>query len=101
MDKSVMFYLLVPTQTQDTMGDWETTLTKRPVYGSVSSVTANEFFAGGQNGYSPEIKVTMFGPDYEGEENLELDGVQYSIYRVYRGRTDTAELYCERRRGDG
>lgn len=100
MDRSAAFYLLKETRTQDSIGQWTTAIEKRQVFGQVSSVTASEFFAGGQNGFKPELRITMFGPDYEGEENLELDGQIYSIYRTYKARTDTLELYLEKRRGD-
>lgn len=100
MDRSIVFNLLTATSTQDELLQWTETLTKRQVYGQKTSVTANEFFSAGQNGHSPEFRLTMFGPDYQGEELLELDGVIYSIYRTYQGRNDTLELYAERRRGD-
>lgn len=100
MDRSVDFYLLKPTRTQDSIGQWVETVERRQVLGQVSSVTASEFFAGGQNGLQPEIRVTMFAYDYQDEQNLELDGKIYSIYRTYYARNDTLELYCERRRGD-
>ena len=100
MDRSIAFYLIAETMAQDTIGQWIKTETKRQVFGQVSSVTASEFFAGGQNGFQPELRITMFGPDYQGEENLELNGERYSIYRHYQSRTDTLELYVEKRRGD-
>lgn len=100
MDRSVVFYLLTPTHSQDNIGQWVETVEKRHVFGQVTSVTASEFFAGGQNGFQPELRITMFAPDYQEEENLELDGRVYSIYRRYYGRNDTLELYLERRRGD-
>lgn len=100
MDRSAAFYLLKETQTQDAIGQWIKTTEKRQVFGQVTSVTASEFFAGGQNGFQPELRITMFAYDYEGEENLELDGQIFSIYRHYRGRNDTLELYVEKRRGD-
>ena len=100
MDRSVAFFLLKETQTQDAIGQWIATTEKRQVFGQVTSVTASEFFAGGQNGFQPEYRIVMFGPDYEGEENLELDGEIFSIYRHYRGRNDRLELYVEKRRGD-
>lgn len=100
MDRSVVFYLLTPTHSQDSIGQWVETVEKRQVFGQVSSVTASEFFAGGQNGFKPDLRVTMFGPDYQDEENLELEGKIYSIYRTYRGKNDTLELYLEKRRGD-
>ena len=80
---------------------WVENVTRRPVYGQIGSVSASEFFAGGQNGFKPEWRVTMFGPDYEGEDDAEIDGEVYSIYRVFRARNDRVELYMERRTGDG
>lgn len=102
MDKSIDFYLVSATQTQDAIGQFVPgTPVKRTVYGQVTSVSAEEFFAAGQNGISPEYRIVMFGPDYNGERDLELNGIPYSVYRTYTGRTDTVELYVERRRGDG
>lgn len=100
MDKSVVFTLISVERVQDTIGQWTETDVRHTVYGQITSVSMDEYFAGGQNGFKPEYRITMFGPDYEGETRCEVDGVEYSIYRVYRGRTDTVELYLERRAGD-
>lgn len=100
MDKSVVFTLISVERAQDTIGQWTETDVRHTVYGQITSVSMDEYFAGGQNGFKPEYRITMFGPDYEGETRCEVDGVEYSIYRVYRGRTDTVELYLERRAGD-
>lgn len=100
MDRSTDFFLLAAERTQDAIGQWKSTIVKRPVFGQIQSVSGAEFFAAGQNGISPEYRITMFGPDYDGEQDLELDGVVYSVYRTYRGKNDTIELYVERRRGD-
>lgn len=100
MDKSIVFQLLTVTRAPDSIGQYVDTVTKRTVYGQITSVSMDEFFAGGQNGLKPEYRITMFGPDYEGEERCEIDEVEYSIYRTYRGRADTVELYVERRAGD-
>lgn len=101
MDRSIEFYLIKKDQHQDELMQWVETVTRRPVYGQIGSVSASEFFSGGQNGFKPEWRVTMFGPDYEGEDDAEIYGVVYSIYRVYRARNDRVELYMERRTGDG
>lgn len=100
MDRSIVFTLLTVERAQDTIGQWTETDVRHTVYGQITSVSMDEYFAGGQNGFKPEYRITMFGPDYEGETRCEVDGVEYSIYRVYRGRTDTVELYLERRAGD-
>ena len=36
---------------------------------------------------------------YEGEEIVEFEGTRYGVYRTYRGRDDTIELYLERKAG--
>lgn len=100
MDRSTPFYLLTPSRTQDAIGQWVTTFTQRQVFGEVGSVSASEFFAAGQNGIKPELRITMFSGDYNGEENVEVNGVQCSVYRTFFAKTDTVELYCERRAGD-
>lgn len=101
MDRSVSFYLLTPHRVQDDLLQWVDDPIRREVFGQISSVTSTEFFSAGQNGISPEFRMTMFAPDYEGEQDLEYNGQIYSIYRTYYGRNDTLELYVERRRGDG
>lgn len=100
MDRSIAFHLLTPNQTQDELLQWVDDPERRQVFGQISSVTATEFFSAGQNGITPEYRLTMFGPDYQGERDLEIDGEPFSVYRTYRGKNDTIELYVERRRGD-
>lgn len=100
MDRSIQFTLLPVTRTQDAIGQFIESATPRLVYGQITSVSADEFFAGGQNGFKPEYRVTMFAPDYQGERRCLIDNVEYSVYRTYYGRTDNVELYLERRVGD-
>lgn len=101
MDRSITFELLGSVWTQDEIGQYVETPTSRTVFGQLSSVTANEFFSAGQNGITPEFRILMFGPDYNGERDLSFGGEIYSVYRTYQGRNDTLELYVEKRRGDG
>lgn len=100
MDRSIQFHLLPTARSQDSIGQFVEATNPRTVYGNITSVSADEFFSGGQNGFKPEYRVTMFAYDYQGERRCLIDNVEYSIYRVYRGRTDTVELYLERRAGD-
>lgn len=99
MDRSIAFDLLTSTLTKDTIGGYIETQQHRTVYGQITSVSMDEFFSGGANGFRPEYRITMFGPDYQGERTCEVDGVEYNIYRTYAGRNDTLELYLERRTG--
>ena len=99
MDRSVAFYLVAKTVEQDDFGQFIEETTNRLCYGQIGSVSMTEFYSAGQNGFKPEYRITMFGPDYEGEDELILDGVAYFIYRTDRPRNDTVELYLERRAG--
>lgn len=99
MDRSTPIYLVKETYAEDNYGVLVPTTQKRLVYANVTSVSASEFFEGGRNGLNPELRIIMFGPDYEGEEVVEINNARYAVYRTYQARTDILELYLERRKG--
>ena len=99
MDRSAQITLIKEAKTQDVNGVWTITTTSRTVFCQVDSVTRSEFYEGGRNGLKPEYRFTMFFGDYEGERTVEFNGKYYGIYRTYLGRTDTIELYAERKGG--
>ena len=99
MDRSDVITLLSSTKTQNAYGVWEETLTSKNVFCQVDSVTRQEFFEGGRNGLNPEFRMTMFFADYNGERELIYKGLTYSVYRTFQKRTDTLELYVERKGG--
>lgn len=99
MDRSAEITLVAVTKQQDDYGVWQETQTTRTVFCQVDSVTRAEFFEGGRNGLNPELRFTLFFGDYEGERTVIYDGNAYGIYRTFHGRTDTIELYAERKGG--
>ena len=99
MDKSRVLTLIKTTYTVDSIGQQVPQETRRNVFCNISSVSASEFFDAGRAGLKPEYRATMFAPDYEREEIVELDGVQYGVYRTYLGSNETIELYLERKTG--
>ena len=99
MDRSDIVTLYAESVTYDSYGVPQKTTTKRDVFCQVNSVTRQEFFEGGRNGLNPEYRVRMFFADYDGEILVGYKGLMYSIYRVYKGRTDIIELYIERKGG--
>lgn len=99
MDRSTPIYLISESYTEDQYGVLQPTPQRRLVYANVSSVSADEWFQGGRNGLNPEYRIRMFGPDFEGEEIVEINGEQYAIYRLYWARADVLELYVEKRKG--
>lgn len=53
------------------------------VFAKVNSVSQSEFYAAGQAGIKPELKVTIWKHEYEGQVEFEYQGKGYSIYRTY------------------
>ena len=99
MDRSTPIYLVRVTREQNSIGEWVSTEQIRRVYANVSSVSASEYFNASQIGLNPEIRFTMFAPDYDGELIVELNGIRFSVYRIYRATTDKLELYAQREAG--
>lgn len=99
VDRSTEITLISVMKAQDERGVWRETPTERTVFAQVDSVTRSEFFEAGRNGLNPEYRFSLFFGDYEGERTVRYDGHTYGVYRTYRGRTDTIELYAERKGG--
>lgn len=99
MDRSDVCTLVSVTYTADEIGQRIPTETQNQVYCSVNSVSAQEFFAAGQNGLKAEIRINVFFADYAGQETVLYNGIRYGVYRTYRKKDDEVELYCERKAG--
>lgn len=99
MDRSSVMQLIAVTYAEDDIGQRVPAETARDVFCNVASVSANEWFEAGRAGMQAALKVTMFAPDYQGEQIAVVEGVRYGIYRTYRAKNETLELYLERRAG--
>ena len=99
MDRSDIIKLISVKRTQDEYGVWREELKYKQVFCSVQSITQTEFFEAGRNGLNPAFKFTIFFDDYENEPMVEYKGLTYSVYRTYLRKTDTLELYVERKGG--
>ena len=91
--------LIKETKTRDALGVPVITRESRQVFCQVYSVNSTEFFEGGRNGLNPAFMFKIFFGDYDGEEIVEYKCQTYAIYRTYQARTDTLELYAERKGG--
>lgn len=100
MDRSNVIYLVSETWTADQYGVMRAKQEERKVFCQVDSVTLSEWSEGGRIGLNPEYRMRMFSPEYQGERLLKYNGILYTIYRTYRGRNDTIDLYVERRHGN-
>ena len=97
-----MITLIRPgSQQQDDKGVWrETGEQTREIFARMDSVSRTEFFRGGQRGFKPEYRFTVFIDEYQGEDLCAYNGERYAIYRTYHvPGTDDLELYVKREVG--
>ena len=95
----VVAYLIGYTITLDDYKQEVKTETRTMVFGKKESISRYEFFSAGRAGLQPSFKVTVAIIDYNGELEIELDGVRYGVYRTYNVDEDYIELYCEKKGG--
>lgn len=99
MDRSNVLTLIASVKRQNENGEFITEETPRDVFCNVRSVNRSEWHDAGQMGMNPQWVVTMFAPDYNGEEICVLHGARYSVYRTYFGKNDMLDLYLEMKAG--
>ena len=89
------------TRVQGSDGVWrDGTPTQREIFARMDSVDRREFYAGGEAGFRPEMRFTVFQAEYQGEDRLLWNGAAYAIYRTYQvPGTDDLELYVKREVG--
>lgn len=89
------------TRTQDANGVWrDGTPTTKDIFARMNDVSRAEFYAGGEAGFRPELRFTVFQSEYAGEARLIWNGDAYAIYRTYHvPGTDDLELYAQREVG--
>lgn len=99
MDLSNELILVSNEYVKDSKGVDRPTPVQKVVFCDVASVSASEYFAGASAGLKPELRFTMMRFDYDGQNECIFEGDYYSIYRTYRGRNDTLELYAQKKVG--
>lgn len=99
MDRSEVIKLISVSYTTDALGQRIPTESATTRYCQLSSVSQAEWFEAGRNGLKAEYRAVMDANEYGGEEIAEINGVRYGVYRTYRTRSDTIELYLERKAG--
>lgn len=86
--------------TQDDLGEWIETRKETEVFALVESVTMNEFYQAGMQGFKPEFKMSVWLNEYDDQEILEYKEKTYRVYRSYRRSDGRIELYVTERKGD-
>lgn len=102
MDRAATCKLIRKTYSVDAIKQRVPVETAREVFCTVGSASQSEFYSAGAAGFKPEYKLILFAPDYEGETEVELDEVRYTVYRTFHGKRDDMELYLRKPvRADG
>lgn len=74
--------------------------TRTEIFGEERSVTRSEWYEAGREGMRPSILFVTSQLNYDGQQEAELRGIRYRIYRTYRVRdTNLVELYLEEKAG--
>ena len=96
MNRLVDVTLISQTETYDSIGVPMITEKETTIKGNFQSVSAQEFFRGGEMGIKPEFTVKVWEREYNGETLLEYEGKRYIIYRTYLVADGRTELYCQK-----
>lgn len=99
MERDHVAYLISERHEPDALGQQVPVETRREVFCTIGSVQQSEWFAAGQNGLRPQLRLKVFADDYADETLVEVDGVRYAIYRTYLGENSKMELYLKKAGG--
>lgn len=96
----ILVYLIKQQYHVDTIGQQvKDTPIRRKIYTNRRSIGSNEFFKVGQMGLKPSFSIKILKQEYDDEENVEIDGIEYSVYRTY-AYDDVIELCLTEKLGD-
>lgn len=84
--------------TSDEIGNQIASPRRTEVFALVASAGKNEHYSAAQMHLKAEFKLVIRSFEYNGEKIVELDGKQYSVYRVYE-KGDDMELYLSEKIG--
>lgn len=77
--------LIQQTHDVDDYGDPVITETSREVFAKLGSIGQKEFYQAHAVGLQPEVKFILADYlDYDGEDQVEHNGVRYRVLRTYR-----------------
>lgn len=71
------------------------------VFCNVKSITRAEFYNAATTDLKPSITFVVHLFEYNNEEKVEYEGVQYRVIRTYIANTEEIELICEKVLSDG
>lgn len=99
MQRYVEAVLVKETYVQTEGHEQRTVQQETPVIGTLSSVTAAEFYQAANTDYRPEIVLKVYEQEYSGQQKVRVGDTQYTVIRTYLS-GDFVELHCQRKGAD-
>lgn len=99
MNEDIIAYLISHTVTKNAYKQEIITDSRTEIFAQLGSITRAEFYNAGKQGLNPDFVLTTARIDYNGEDEIEVNGVRYGIYRTYPIDQDYIELYCQKKGG--
>lgn len=99
MDRVAEIKLISRTYEADAIGQQVPVESEKTVFCKIGSISRAEWFDAGRSGLKPSYRVTVFSPDYNGEQVVEIHGKRYGVYRTYLADGEQIELYLEEKVG--
>ena len=99
MNQAIKISLISKTYTIDSIGVPVETEASSEVFALVSSVGQTEFFQAGQAGLKPAAVYAVKSWEYSGEDEIDVNGERFAVYRTYARVDGRTELYVRRKKG--
>ena len=100
MDRSDVIILISKNSVQTNDYSWVDQEIRKEVFCDVRSITQTEWFNAGRNGIDhPAFVFVINRNEYLGQQIVEYNGERYGVYRTYRAKNESLELYCEAKGG--
>lgn len=73
---------------------------EKEIFGEINPAGRDEFTAAGQKGFKASMMIEVWGFEYDGQEEIMVDGHKMAIYRTYGPKSSgKIELYAGERVG--
>lgn len=94
-------YLCKHSYTKDSIGVEKETevLVECPII-KHEDIYSKEFYEANQQGFKPSLRIVISRLNYDNENELQYNGVRYSIIRTQEYDLDEITLICERKVGN-
>lgn len=74
---------------------------RTPILCGLKSIGRQEFYNAVAAGLRPELIFVIHSYEYNGEKQIEFEGVKYRVMRTYSSSFEEMELICEKVAADG